>query len=133
MKKLVNIKYSELNLPVIQSTNVPGLANFQVVPVTYDTNTGAWNKVENPTGDEIMFSFLPASQIGLENPEYFTIDTARYDIAGVHQDDVYAYGLDTDTIITDATAIGSLKNGLRVFSLMREVRVLIPTQPVKPF
>ena len=121
LKKLVNIKYSELNLPVIQSTNVPGLANFQVVPVTYDTNTGAWNKVENPTGDEIMFSFLPASQIGLENPEYFTIDTARYDIAGVHQDDVYAYGLDTDTIITDATAIGSLKNGLRVFSLMREV------------
>ena len=121
LKKLVNIKYSELKSPVIQSTNIPGLANFKVVPVTYNATTGAWAEVTNPTGSETSFSFLPASQIGLANPEYFTIDTARYDIAGIHQDAVYAYGLDTDTIITDASAIGSFKNGLRVFSLMREV------------
>ena len=115
-KTLINMTYADLKLPVIQSTNIPGLANFQVVPVKNYANGditffGATENADAAT----QFVFLPASQIGLENPEYFTIDTARYRLESVHQDAVFGYGLDTDTIIKKAET--KERNGLKVFSM----------------
>uniref|UniRef100_UPI000FEF25AA hypothetical protein n=1 Tax=Parabacteroides sp. AM08-6 TaxID=2292053 RepID=UPI000FEF25AA len=117
---MYNIPYSELKASRIRSTNIQGLVNFQIVPVEYNAGTDKLEVVKDPKGTETTFAFLPVSQIGLDNPKYYTIDTARYNIAGKHNDAVYAYGLDTDTIIKKLDA-DSPKNGLRVFTLMREV------------
>ena len=113
---LINMTYADLKLPVIQSTNIPGLANFQVVPVkSYASGDITFYGAAEDADAATQFAFLPASQIGVENPEYFTIDTTRYRLESVHQDNVFGYGLGTDTIITKAAT--KERNGLKVFSM----------------
>ena len=89
---LINMTYADLKLPVIQSTNIPGLANFQVVPVkSYASGDITFYGAAENADAATQFAFLPASQIGVENPEYFTIDTTRYRLESVHQDNVFTW------------------------------------------
>ena len=116
LNAIKKITYADLKLPVIQSTNIPGLANFQVVPVkAYSAGDITFYTAGENADAATQFVFLPASQIGVENPEYFTIDTARYRLESVHQDKVFGYGLATDTLITKTATKD--RNGLKVFSL----------------
>ena len=111
-----NMTYADLKLPVIQSTNIPGLANFQVVPVkSYSNGDITFYDASENADEATKFVFLPASQIGAKKPEYFTIDTLRYRLESVHQDAQFGYGLDTDTLITKADT--KVRNGLKVFSM----------------
>lgn len=114
------ITYADLKTPVIQSTNIPGLANFKVVPVKSYANgvIHFYDEKDKNADKATQFAFLPANQIGVDNPEYFSISTKRYELASTHKDEVFAYGLTTDTIVTKTNDKKDIKeNGLKVFSM----------------
>ena len=116
-----NVTYAELQNPVLTTTTIAGFdVPFMVVPVKEITEDGLVTLFANGEESSVatQFMFMPADQIGAKNPEYLSITTERYKMAGVH-DKSFGSKLGKDTLAV-AGDENLNKNGLKVFSILRK-------------